>query len=76
MNVHSRAKTTPRSRELLVRRVEAEGWSRQQAAEAFGLSVRRVAAWLRRLSRGAVAWPAGSLQPAIALTRSDIRPSA
>ena len=48
MNVHSRAKTTPRSRALLVKRIEVEGWSRQQAAEAFGLSVRRVAAWLRR----------------------------
>lgn len=48
MNVHSRAKTTPRSRALLVTRVEAEGWSRQQAAQAFGLSVRRVATWLRR----------------------------
>lgn len=48
MNVHRRAKTTPRSRALLVRRVESEGWSRQQAAQAFGLSVRRVAVWLRR----------------------------
>ena len=48
MNMHSRAKTTPRSRALLVTRVEAEGWSRQQAAQAFGLSVRRVATWLRR----------------------------
>lgn len=48
MNLHSRAKTTPQSRELLVRRVEAEGWSRRKAAEAFGLSVRRVACWLTR----------------------------
>ncbi len=55
MNVHSRAKTTPRSRELLVRRVESEGWSRQQAAEAFGLSVRRVSVWLRRYREEA--WP-------------------
>lgn len=48
MNVHSRAKTTPVSRALLVIRIESEGWSRRQAAEAFGLSVRRVAAWLKR----------------------------
>lgn len=48
MNVHSRAKTNPRSRELLIRRVQAEGWSRREAAEAFGLSVRTAAKWLRR----------------------------
>ena len=48
MNVHSRAKTTPESRELLIRRVQAEGWSRRKAAEAFGLSVRTTAKWLRR----------------------------
>ncbi len=48
MNAHSRAKTNPRSRELLVGRVQAEGWSRREAAEAFGLSVRTAAKWLRR----------------------------
>ena len=48
MNAHSRAKTTPRSRELIVDRVQAEGWSRRQAAQALGLSVRTVAKWLRR----------------------------
>jgi transposase InsO family protein len=55
MNVHSRAKTTPESRELLIRRVQAEGWSRRKAAEAFGLSVRTAAKWLRRFRQeGAV----------------------
>jgi transposase InsO family protein len=48
MNVHSRAKTTPGSRELLIHRVQAEGWSRRQAAEAFGLSLRTAAKWLSR----------------------------
>jgi transposase InsO family protein len=48
MNMHSRAKTTPESRELLIRRVQAEGWSRRKAAQAFGLSVRTAAKWLRR----------------------------
>src|SRR3974390_116195 len=48
MNAHSRAKTTPLSRELTVRRVKAEGWSRREAAEALGLSVRTVAKWLGR----------------------------
>ncbi len=48
MNIHRRAKTTPESRALLIERVEAEGWSRRQAAEALGLSVRTVAKWLQR----------------------------
>ena len=48
MNAHSRAKTNARSRELLVDRVRAEGWSRREAAQALGLSVRTVAKWLRR----------------------------
>ena len=48
MNAHSRAKTNPRSRELIVQRVQAEGWSRREAVEALGLSLRTVAKWLRR----------------------------
>ena len=48
MNVHSRAKTQPWSRELLVRRVVELGWSRAKAATAAGVSVRTVAKWLRR----------------------------
>ena len=48
MNAHSRSKTNPRSRELLIDRVQAGGWSRREAAEAFGLSVRTAAKWLRR----------------------------
>jgi transposase InsO family protein len=52
MNCHSRAKSNPRSRELIVQRVQAEGWSRRKAAEALGLSVRSVAKWLRRYREG------------------------
>ncbi len=55
MNLHSRAKTTPESRELLIRRVQAEGWSRRAAAEAFGLSLRTAAKWLRRFRQEGVA---------------------
>lgn len=55
MNAHSRAKTNPRSRELIVDRVRAEGWSRREAAEALGLSVRTVAKWLRRYREGGLA---------------------
>ena len=39
MNCHSIEKTNPRSRALIVERVQAEGWSRRKAAEALGLSV-------------------------------------
>jgi len=55
MNLHSRAKTSPRSRELIVQRVQAEGWSRRAAAQALGLSVRTVAKWLRRYREGGLA---------------------
>jgi transposase InsO family protein len=55
MNAHSRAKTTPRSRELLVGRVQTEGWSRREAATAFGLSVRTAAKWLRRFRKEGMA---------------------
>ena len=55
MNAHSRAKTTPLSREALIGRVQAEGQSRREAAEAFCLSVRTVAKWLRRFRQEGVA---------------------
>ncbi len=54
MNCHSRAKSNPRSRELTVQRVQAEGWSRRKAAQALGLSVRSVAKWLRRYRKEGV----------------------
>jgi transposase-like protein len=55
MNVHRKAKTTPESRELLVQRAQAEGWSRRKAAEAFGLSVRTTAKWLQRFRQEGLA---------------------
>ena len=47
MNIHENARTTPASRYLLVRRVE-EGWTRLQAAQAAGVSLRTAYKWLRR----------------------------
>ena len=47
MKLHSNARTCPRSRLLMVRRVEEEGWTLAQAAEAAGVSVRTVSKWLR-----------------------------
>jgi hypothetical protein len=38
MNIHRSARTTFASRVLLVERVCKEGWSIEEAAEAFGIS--------------------------------------
>ena len=48
MNLHSCARSCPRSRELLVDRVLTLNWTVRQAAEAAGLSERTAYKWLRR----------------------------
>ena len=48
MRLHPNAKTTPKTRQLLIARVTQLGWSRRAAAEAAGVSVRTVAKWLQR----------------------------
>lgn len=48
MNTHSRARTTPWSRGLLVDRVQLHGWPVAQAAERASVSVRTGYKWLRR----------------------------
>jgi transposase InsO family protein len=48
MKLHGNARTCPRSRRLLVRRVREEGWSVMAAAEAAGISERTAYRWLRR----------------------------
>jgi transposase InsO family protein len=48
MKLHGNARTCPHGRLLMVRRVEEEGWTLAQAAEAAGVSVRTVSKWLRR----------------------------
>jgi transposase InsO family protein len=45
---HRNAKTTPKGRVLLVRRVLDQGWSVEKAAVASGLSERTVYKWLAR----------------------------
>jgi transposase InsO family protein len=47
MNLHANARTCPKSRRLLVDRVEA-GWSVMEAAAAAGISDRTARRWLRR----------------------------
>jgi transposase InsO family protein len=48
MKLHRNARTCPRSRRLLVQRIEVEGWSRAEAAEAAGVSTRTAVKWLAR----------------------------
>jgi transposase InsO family protein len=48
MKLHANARTCPKSRRLIVRRIEDEGWSLAAAAEAAGVSERTAAKWLAR----------------------------
>src|SRR5688572_3321831 len=48
MNIHANARTCPKSRRLIVSRIEEEGWSLTAAAEAAGVSERTAAKWLAR----------------------------
>jgi transposase InsO family protein len=48
MNLHSKARTCPESRALLVERVLHEAWAAERAAAAAGVSARTAYKWLRR----------------------------
>jgi transposase len=48
MRLRPNAKTTPRSRALLARRIRRDRWSVSEAARAFGISARTVYEWLHR----------------------------
>ena len=48
MRLHRNARTTPKARALLVRRVLEDGWSLAGAAKAVGLSRTSARRWLRR----------------------------
>src|SRR3954468_14022364 len=50
MKLHANARTCPKSRRLLVARVEA-GWSVMEAAEAAGITDRTARRWLARWRR-------------------------
>ena len=47
MKIHGNATTCPRSRLLIVRRVEEQSWTLSETAVAFRVSVRTVSKWLR-----------------------------
>ena len=48
MKLHANARTCPKSRRLIVKRVTEEGWSLAAAAEAAGVSERTAGKWLCR----------------------------
>ena len=48
MKLHGNARSCPKSRKLLVERIEAKRWSRAAAAEAAGVSERTAYRWLKR----------------------------
>ena len=52
MNVHKNARLTPVGRALMISRIEQQGWSVAQAAEASGVSRRTASKWLQRHRRG------------------------
>jgi transposase InsO family protein len=52
MKLHRNAKTCPKSRALIARRVMEEGWSLTPAAEAAGVSVVTARKWVKRFLGG------------------------
>src|SRR4051812_30410953 len=52
VRLHRNAKTTPRMRALLVRRIRRQRWSPGAAAAAAGISVRSTYKWLARYREG------------------------
>jgi transposase InsO family protein len=48
MKLHRNAKTTPVARVMIVQRVDTEGWSVAETAEAFAVSTRTVHKWRAR----------------------------
>ena len=52
MELHGNARLSPFQRELLCRRVEDEGWTAREAAEAAGCSERTAYTWLARWRSG------------------------
>jgi transposase InsO family protein len=52
MKLHANARTCPKSRALIARRVLVEGWTLAAAAEAAGVSVVTARKWVRRFEGG------------------------
>jgi transposase InsO family protein len=74
MQLHANAKTTPKMRDLIVRRVNRQDWTYRQAAEAAGVSVRTVAKWVARFrGQGAAGFADHSSRPHRQPTATPVR---
>lgn len=62
MKLHPNARTTPKSRAVMIQRLEEDGWTVLEAAEAFGVSEPTVRKWHRRWRDGG--WKALEDRPA------------
>jgi len=72
MRLHRNAKTSPKMRQLLVDRVQRQGWTQAAAAAAAGISVRTVAKWSRRARLGDVQLEDASSRPRRQPRRLDV----
>ena len=70
MKLYANARTCPKSRRLLVSRIEVEDWSLTAAAAAAGVSERTAGKWL---ARGRAEGEAGLLDRSSAPRRSPAR---
>ena len=74
MQLHANAKTTPKMRDLIVRRVVSQDWTYREAAEAAGVSVRTVAKWVARFREsGGPGFADGSSRPRHHPTATPVR---
>jgi transposase len=70
VDIHQNARTTPRSREMVVERVVVEGQNVRSVAVAFGIAEKTVRKWVQRFrteGRG----PAGSIIETASLAATD-----
>ncbi len=74
MKLHANARLSVKGRELLVERVEKQGWSLMQAAEAAGVSDRTARKWIARYRAGGrSALLDRSSAPSLVANRTDER---
>jgi transposase InsO family protein len=74
MKLHANARLSPIGRQLLINRVEGEGWTVQSAAESAGVSERTARKWIARWRReGEQGLLDRSSAPAVVANRTDER---
>jgi transposase InsO family protein len=74
MRCHANARLSPIGRRLLVDRIEGEGWSVREAAQAAGISARTAAKWVARWrAEGAAGLVDRSSAPKVVANKTDAR---